>query len=191
MLNYHRRKMTFILLLILVINIILVQQALAFDHSASKYLDNLAGQEDLHIKTTKNISQIVGEIIKYVVGFLGVIFLILILYAGLLWMTAGGSQEDVNQARLILKWSIIGVIVVLGAYSISYYVIKNTQEATNPVSIPDVPIEGESDDILSPVDVCSEVTCSNYNLDQATCESWRDVNGNSCCSYDVQSKRCL
>ncbi len=83
-----------------------------------------AGLEDQELTTT------VGLLINYLLGFLGVIFLILIIYAGLLWMTAGGNPDSVKKARQILLNSIIGLIILLSAYAISNFVVEQISSAT-------------------------------------------------------------
>jgi len=182
----NKQKLILFFILCWAVEFFLTGQVLAFDKSASTYLDNLANRQEIKIKTDKTLPEVVGGVIKYGVGFLGIIFLILILYAGFLWMTAGGSQEDVTKARAILKWSIIGVIVVLGAYVISYYVVIRINEAANaprPLT-PNINIEGEEDDILDPVDInyidCTEVqsSCAGCGRDEYCC-----ANLGSCCVF--------
>jgi hypothetical protein len=74
--------------------------------------------------TPKNsIQSIIVFVINAVLGLLGVIFLVLILYAGFLWMTAGGNDEQVGKAKKLLTNSIIGVVVIVAAYAISYFVL--------------------------------------------------------------------
>ncbi len=65
----------------------------------------------------------IGLIIRTILSLLGVIFLILILYAGFLWMTAGGNEEQLTKAKNLLKNSAIGLAIVLAAYAITYFVI--------------------------------------------------------------------
>ena len=57
---------------------------------------------------------------------LGMIFLILMLYGGYLWMTAAGKEERVTKAKNLITAAIIGVIIVVSAYAISYFVIEKT-----------------------------------------------------------------
>lgn len=71
----------------------------------------------------------VGAFINVLLGFLGVIFLILIIYAGLLWMTAGGSEDNVKKATQILLNSVIGLVILLSAYAISQFVIGQIGDA--------------------------------------------------------------
>lgn len=78
-----------------------------------------------------SLPQLIGNIIDYVLGFVGVIFLIMILYGGFLWMTAGGSvsgkentRSKVQKAKDTIVNGIIGLIIVLASYVIVNYVIE-------------------------------------------------------------------
>ncbi len=78
-----------------------------------------------------SLTTTIGSLISVLLGFLGVIFLILIIYAGLLWMTAGGNEDNVKKARGILLNSVIGLIILLSAYAISSFVIDQLGTATS------------------------------------------------------------
>ncbi len=73
---------------------------------------------------SQGVAQIVALIINSVLGLLGVIFLVLIIYAGFLWMTATGNDEQVTKAKNILIRAIIGVIIIVAAYAISFFVLS-------------------------------------------------------------------
>lgn len=73
---------------------------------------------------------IVTRIINVTLGLLGIIATVLILYAGFLWMTAGGNDEKVDKAKSILTASVIGLIIILSAYAISRYVLSSLYSAT-------------------------------------------------------------
>lgn len=79
--------------------------------------------------TDDSLTNTIGDLISILLGFLGVIFLILIIYAGLLWMTAAGNEDKVKKAQSILISSVIGLIILLSAYAISYFVISNIQSS--------------------------------------------------------------
>jgi preprotein translocase subunit SecG len=64
----------------------------------------------------------VATVIKAVLALVGTVFLILTIYAGILWMTAQGNEEQVTKAVGIIKTSIIGLIVIMSAYAITYFV---------------------------------------------------------------------
>ena len=78
------------------------------------------------------LNNTIGTIIKAALSFLGVIFLILMIYGGFLWMTAKGNEEEVTKAKNLINAAIIGLIIVVSAYAISYFVIKNLSGAALP-----------------------------------------------------------
>jgi len=73
---------------------------------------------------TNDLAGVVGIAIQAFIGLLGVIFLSYTLYAGYNWMTAQGDEEKVTRAKDTLTRAIIGVIITIGAYAISYWVIE-------------------------------------------------------------------
>lgn len=77
-----------------------------------------------------DLAETVGSIIQTVLTFLGVIFLVLIIYGGFMWMTAHGSEDKVSKAKNLITEAIIGLVIVLGAYLITYYVVSAFIEKT-------------------------------------------------------------
>jgi len=57
-----------------------------------------------------------------VLSFIGVLFLILMIYGGYTWMTAVGNEQQVTKARTIIVAALIGVLVTVAAYAITYFV---------------------------------------------------------------------
>lgn len=74
-----------------------------------------------------DIPTLIGNLLSTVLGFTGTIFFILVVWAGILWMTAGGSQENIKKAQDILKAAIIGLIIVLSAYAITKFIGTSIQ----------------------------------------------------------------
>ncbi len=74
--------------------------------------------------TSQNLESILGDIILVIISLVGAVFVIFIFYAGYLWMTASGNEQKVDKSVQILKQSIIGLIVVVGAYAIAYFIIQ-------------------------------------------------------------------
>lgn len=66
----------------------------------------------------------VALIINTFLGLLGVVFLILTVYGGFIWMKARGNEKEVERAKGILTDSIIGLVIVFAAYAISSFVIR-------------------------------------------------------------------
>ena len=70
-----------------------------------------------------NLQFMVGRIINYLFGLVGVIALTVVLVGGYLWMTAQGESDQVDKAKKIIIQSIIGLIITVGAYSITAFVV--------------------------------------------------------------------
>lgn len=70
------------------------------------------------------IGDIIAKIIKGFLALLGVIFIILILIAGYNWMTAAGDEEKVRKAKDTIQRAIIGLLIIVSAYAITYFVFK-------------------------------------------------------------------
>ncbi len=101
----------------------------AFDFSKNTGLSS-AGEKTGHsglkiFKDSQSIESSVGTIIQAIISFVGVIFVILLVYGGVLWMTARGNDQQVDKAKKIIVESIIGLFVIVSAYSISVLVINS------------------------------------------------------------------
>lgn len=60
-------------------------------------------------------------IIRSLLGLIGTVMVILIIYAGFLYMTAAGNEDKIDKAKKIIKSAVIGLIIVVLAYSITYF----------------------------------------------------------------------
>jgi len=93
---------------------------------------NLAGQVGTNagLGQPKPLTQIIGQIINVALGFLGIVLLFYLLYAGFLWMTAGGDEGKVKTARTMISQAIIGLIIIVAAFAISTFVLGSLVNAT-------------------------------------------------------------
>ncbi|MEK7103288.1 MAG: hypothetical protein AAB870_03000 [Patescibacteria group bacterium] len=60
-------------------------------------------------------------IINFVLGFLGIIAVVIILIAGFKWMTAGGNDDNVKAAQTMLIQGVIGLVIILSAWGIAQW----------------------------------------------------------------------
>lgn len=67
---------------------------------------------------------IAAKIIQVVLGFLGIVAVGLIIYAGFLWMTSNGSEERVERAKAIIKNAAIGLIIILSSFAIATFILN-------------------------------------------------------------------
>ena len=77
----------------------------------------------------KDPREIVANIIKIALGFLGTIAVVLILYAGFLWMTAGGKPDTVTKAQKIMGAAVIGLVIILASYGLTLFITRSLSNA--------------------------------------------------------------
>jgi hypothetical protein len=82
------------------------------------------------ISSQRTLPEIIGQIINIILGFLGIVLLLLILYAGFLWMTAAGDDDKVGKARRIIADSVIGLVIIVAAFAISNFVLGALVDVT-------------------------------------------------------------
>jgi len=116
-------KKTFIISLI-AIGILGPVLVLAVDPYGLSTAADQAGLADLAI-SKKSIPQFAGEVIGVGLSLIGIIFFLLMLYAGLRWMIAMGKSEDVQKAKDTLEAAAIGLVIILAAYAITQFVFTN------------------------------------------------------------------
>jgi len=87
------------------------------------FTDNTGlGQSDL--KST------IGNLINVFLGFLGIIAVLIVLMGGFKWMTAGGNDDKVSEAKRLLVAGVIGLAIILSAYAITSFVLSSVLEAS-------------------------------------------------------------
>ncbi len=77
-----------------------------------------------------DIREVVALIINALLGFLGILFTVLIIYGGFLWMTAAGNDQQIEKARKILTQATIGLLIVILAYALSSWIFRAILYAT-------------------------------------------------------------
>lgn len=101
---------------------------LAYDFEEQSGLNLTAGRAG-YAKEKKSIDGMIVQGIEFVLTFVGVLFLILAIVSGFRWMTARGNEAEVEKAKKMLIQSIIGVLIILAAYAISYFIVEFFSES--------------------------------------------------------------
>ena len=73
--------------------------------------------------TATTFAETIGLVVKAALSMVGAIFLLLMVYAGYLWMTARGEEEMVKKSQKIIISSIIGLIIVVASYTLTNFVV--------------------------------------------------------------------
>jgi len=74
--------------------------------------------------------EIAASIINVALGFLGIVAVVIILLGGFKWMTAGGGEDKVAEAKKLIGAGIIGLVIILAAWGIAKFVIEKLYTAT-------------------------------------------------------------
>lgn len=69
------------------------------------------------------------NIIRFILGFLGLVAVIIIMWAGYLWLTAGGEVAKIDKAKKTLISAVIGLVIILSAFVIASFVIRSISGA--------------------------------------------------------------
>ncbi|MFA5954130.1 MAG: Ig-like domain-containing protein [Patescibacteria group bacterium] len=109
---------------------------------------------------------LIARIIRFFLGFLGLIAVGLIMYGGYLWMTAAGNEERIRQARSVLINAGIGLVIILSAFAIASYLLRTLIN----------PPPGQACSAGDPPISCSIGTCAG----ERTCS---DTNGDGIYNY--------
>ena len=113
--------------LVVIIAIIIIINTISLICVAKNRFEDKTGLKKTAIATghtkndffaSKNLPETIGKIIKICLSLLGVIFLLLIIYGGYIWMLAQGNDQEVEKAIKIIKNSIIGLVIISAAYII-------------------------------------------------------------------------
>lgn len=131
--EYRNKIISFCLGALLFFSLASVQQVHAFGLLNDKVVNEKIGQQEeafresagYEVATTQTVPQIVAMVIKAFIGLLGIIFVVLIVYSGYNWMTAGGDETKITKAKNTISRAVIGLIILLAAYSITYFVFSN------------------------------------------------------------------
>ncbi|MFH0891810.1 hypothetical protein A2303_06785 [Candidatus Falkowbacteria bacterium RIFOXYB2_FULL_47_14] len=75
--------------------------------------------------------EMAGQVVNILLGFLGIIAVVIILLGGFKWMTAAGDEGKVDEAKKLIGAGIIGLVVILAAFAIAQFVISALYNATN------------------------------------------------------------
>jgi hypothetical protein len=72
---------------------------------------------------TTNPQVIIGNLIKAILSIIGSVTLLMFIYGGVLWITSMGNDKMVAKGKAELVWTVVGLAVIAGAYTLTNAVI--------------------------------------------------------------------
>lgn len=94
---------------------------------AKNLLDAAAGDQGAGFQIGAGgdtLSSALAAVLNGIFAILGVVFLGFMIWAGFLWLTAGGNDEQVSRAKQMIQQAVIGIIVIIAAYAVTTFVIS-------------------------------------------------------------------
>ncbi|NBS41459.1 hypothetical protein EBS80_02260 [bacterium] len=76
------------------------------------------------------IAMIIGNAISVVLGICGMLFVILLVYAGVLYLTSQGEEGNVKKAKKLITSAVLGIIIIVAAYAITRYLFQALIQVT-------------------------------------------------------------
>lgn len=71
------------------------------------------------------------RLINVALSLLGIIAVVIVLIGGFKWMTAGGNDDKIAEARKLIFAGIVGMAIILSAWAIAKFVLSNLASATD------------------------------------------------------------
>ena len=75
------------------------------------------------INTQTGLASFLGGLVRNLLSFIGLLFVVYVIYGGYLWLTSAGNEEKVEKAKKIIRDGTIGLIVILLAVAIYIFII--------------------------------------------------------------------
>lgn len=92
-----------------------------FRSALDQQLEATAGAQGANFGQAVDPRFVAALLIKRVLTLLGTLFLAMTVYAGFVWATSAGESDKIEEAKKTIRRSVIGIIVVLSAYSITAF----------------------------------------------------------------------
>jgi len=80
--------------------------------------------------------QIIGNVIKAVLGIVGSLALAVFIYGGFMWVTSAGNEEKVKKGKEMITWAAFGLAAIFLSYTLVTFVINAVSGGGSSTGIP-------------------------------------------------------
>jgi len=105
-------------------------QAVDNPFNTAKSITNNVGTAAGVQQQSVDLPTMIGRLVNIALGFVGIVLLCYIIFAGFLWMTAGGDEKKTKTAQDMIKNAVIGLLIVVAAFAISNFVLNSLVNVT-------------------------------------------------------------
>ena len=79
--------------------------------------------------SSQDLKETISNVVRIIIGFLGIVTVIIILAGGFIWMTSFGEEDKIDRAKKLISAGVVGLVVVLATYAVASFVINSLQTA--------------------------------------------------------------
>ena len=79
---------------------------------------------------TNPFEETIAEIINVALSLLGIVAVVIILIGGFKWMTSGGDETKVGDARKFIFAGVIGLAIIMSSWALATFVLTKLADAT-------------------------------------------------------------
>ncbi len=103
--------------------------AFAIDNSIDAYINPLGGQVTTNVgvnldeSVPKVAAILVNKVVNEIFGVIGIVALVIFIIAGLYYVFAIGKEEYVKKAKDMMKYTVIGIVIIFAAYAITNFIV--------------------------------------------------------------------
>ncbi|MDA1060403.1 MAG: PKD domain-containing protein [bacterium] len=93
------------------------EQGITFTAFEGKLAQLSAEGYDPALVVTTDFRDFVLLVVNFALGFLGLVAVIIVIYGGTLYVTAGGEEEKTQKGKKAITYAVIGLLIVLGSFA--------------------------------------------------------------------------
>lgn len=77
--------------------------------------------------------ELIKRIVQFMLGFVGAVALLILIIGGYMYIVARGEEGEVTKAKQLIANVVIGIIVILGAYTLVMTLLNFSQTRTGNI----------------------------------------------------------
>jgi cytochrome bd-type quinol oxidase subunit 2 len=71
-----------------------------------------------------DIKELALTIVNYFLTFLGIVAVMMIIFGGVTYVTAAGKQESIDNAKKIITYALVGLLIIMVSFALVYTVLQ-------------------------------------------------------------------
>lgn len=85
---------------------------------AAEVSSAISEADKVDIAVASDFRTAITGFLNYFLGFLGLLAVIMLIYAGITFITANGEEDAIKKARSMILWSVVGIVVIMLSFAI-------------------------------------------------------------------------